>query len=156
MLLIITISVVQAQHRNISNSTLQDIIFFLSILTMKRTAVIKGLLFALLSSSLLTECDGAVLSRPTNEGFRINQVPYGTSSQNGPAALAAVYTKRGFQAPEYVQRAVSRAVQLGSDDASSGSVPALSQNVYDVAYKCPVTLGSSQVYLDFDSGSSDL
>ncbi|KAF9630915.1 Peptidase A1 [Lasiodiplodia theobromae] len=123
---------------------------------MKRTAVIKGLLFALLSSSFLTECDGAVLSRPTNEGFRINQVPYGTSSRNGPAALAAVYTKRGFQAPEYVQRAVSRAVQLGSDDASSGSVPALSQNVYDVAYKCPVTLGSSQVYLDFDSGSSDL
>jgi hypothetical protein len=79
--------------------------------------------------------------------FRINQVEAGASIKVGAVALQRAYHKYGKTAPQVVADAAAA--------ASSGTVVANPEQ-YDSEYLCPVTVGSTTMHLDFDTGSADL
>ncbi|WPG99461.1 Hypothetical protein R9X50_00227500 [Acrodontium crateriforme] len=86
----------------------------------------------------------------TPKTFRLNQVSAGKYHKSGPIALLNTYnrySKHIGPAPAHVVKA--------AQDAQEGSVAANPQ-AEDEAYVCPVTAGSSQLNLDFDTGSADL
>lgn len=82
--------------------------------------------------------------------FEVKQVAAGQIFKNGPMQMKKTYEKFanvGAVAPSEVLAAAAA--------QQSGEAPADPQQ-YDQAYLTPVTLGSSQLNLDFDTGSSDL
>lgn len=84
--------------------------------------------------------------------FQIKQVSSGQQYINGQLENMKTYDKFasvGAVAPAAVVSAAQKAAK------QQGSVTA-SPEQYDQAYLSPVTLGSSQVMLDFDTGSADL
>lgn len=100
------------------------------------------------SASLSLAAPAELVSRTT---FQIDQVAAGKTFKSGPQQLIKAYNKYakvGAQAPADVVNAAAAAVQ-------SGSVAANPEQ-YDESYLCPVTVGSSQLNLDFDTGSADL
>ena len=81
--------------------------------------------------------------------FEVNQVSVGTVLKNGPQELLRAYQKfahAGAVAPSDVVAAAAK---------QTGSVTATPEQ-FDQAYLCPVTVGNSQLNLDFDTGSADL
>ncbi|KIW03892.1 hypothetical protein, variant 2 [Verruconis gallopava] len=76
--------------------------------------------------------------------FRVEQVQGSTVLKNGAAAIQKAYVKYNKQTPANVAKA-----------AASGTVTANPEQ-YDSEYLCPVTVGSTTLNLDFDTGSADL
>jgi hypothetical protein len=74
----------------------------------------------------------------------INQVQVGSVPKVGAAALQKAFVKFGKPVPTTVAAA-----------AESGTVGANPEQ-YDAEYLCPVTVGSTTLNLDFDTGSADL
>jgi aspergillopepsin I len=77
--------------------------------------------------------------------FRLDQVVAGPSRKVGPVTLQRAYQKYSAAVPANVAAAA----------AVSGSVVATPEQ-YDSEYLCPVTIGSTTLNLDFDTGSADL
>src|SRR5271155_5461073 len=102
-------------------------------------------LAGLSSLAFASPIDNAVKRAPAS--FRINQVEAGASKKVGAIALQKAYHKYGKTAPQAVADAAAA--------ASSGTVAAKPEQ-YDSEYLCPVTVGSTTMHLDFDTGSADL
>ena len=105
-------------------------------------------------SAALVATASLALAAPANlvgrSTFEVKQVAAGKVFKNGPKQMMKTYQKYarvGAVAPSDVVIAAA-AVQ-------SGSVAADPQQ-YDEAYLSPVTVGNSQLMLDFDTGSADL
>lgn len=84
--------------------------------------------------------------------FQIKQVDNGQQYINGQLEMMKTYNKfadAGAVAPESVRSGAQKAAK------QQGSVKATPEQ-FDQAYVSPVTLGSSLVMLDFDTGSADL
>ena len=110
--------------------------------------------YTLFTSAALVASASLSLAAPANivarSGFEIKQVKVGTTVRNGPKDMMKTYNKfakNGAVAPADVVAAAA-AQQSGSVTASPV------QN--DSEYLCPVTIGNSQLTLDFDTGSADL
>lgn len=86
--------------------------------------------------------DNASIKAVRNKAFR----------PNGPAALAKAYRKFNSTVPQDVVSAMAR-----HNKRTTGSVVTTPQQ-YDSEYLCPVQIGrpAQTLYLDFDTGSSDL
>lgn len=78
--------------------------------------------------------------------FRLDQTVEKPFILSGPAAMAKTYAKYGKAVPDVIAAAAA---------SNAGTVPANPEE-YDSEYLCPVTVGSSTLNLDFDTGSSDL
>ena len=107
-----------------------------------------------LTSAALVATASLSLAAPANllrrNGFEVQQVAGPKYFMNGPMQMLSTYNKFahvGAKAPSEVIAAAAA--------AQSGEVTA-SPEQYDQAYLCPVTVGSSQLNLDFDTGSADL
>lgn len=94
------------------------------------------------------------LAAPANivgrSAFELKQVEHGKFYKNGPLQLLSAYEKYakvGAVAPSEV-KAAAAAQQTGEVAANPEQ--------YDAAYLSPVTIGDSEVNLDFDTGSADL
>jgi aspergillopepsin I len=90
--------------------------------------------------------------------FSVEQVPRSTYLKNGPEQKIKALRKHGKAVPQsLVEAAQNRASNtVVAAAAASGSVPAAPNDAYDSAYLSPVTIGSTTVHLDFDTGSADL
>jgi hypothetical protein len=99
----------------------------------------------LLAATALASVGAAV---PTKQGFSIPLVPKNsTTIPYGQHLTAKVYKKFGKDAPSHVVAAAA---------AVTGSVTATPEDAYDSEYLAPVTVGSTTLNLDFDTGSADL
>ncbi|KAK7703742.1 hypothetical protein SLS57_010779 [Botryosphaeria dothidea] len=78
--------------------------------------------------------------------FSFNQVFRGTVRKNGPIQMAKVYNKYKGTAPADVQSAAAA--------AATGTVAATPEDDYDSLYLCPVTVGGTELELDFDTPCS--
>ena len=99
------------------------------------------------SASLSFAAPSHIAGRST---FEVKQVAHGMVRKNGPQQMMKTYNKfakAGASPPYDVLQAAAA--------AQSGSVGADPQQ-YDQAYLSPVTVGDSDVVLDFDTGSADL
>jgi hypothetical protein len=91
--------------------------------------------------------------------FSVQQVPHGTYFKNGPAQKIKTLLKYGKEVPQSLQDAASKRAQQAdavSAESSTGSEPANPSDNYDSSYLSPVTVGSTTMDLDFDTGSADL
>lgn len=107
-----------------------------------------------MTSAALVASVSLALAAPANivgrSTFEVKQVEAGKKYLSGPLDMMRTYekySKVGAQAPEQVKVAAA---------AAQSGVVAASPQQYDQAYLSPVTLGKSQVMLDFDTGSADL
>ena len=107
-----------------------------------------------LTSAALVASASLSLAAPANifrrDAFEIIQVAGPKFFKNGPTQMLKTYNKFasvGAKAPSEVLAAAAA--------AQTGEVSANPEQ-YDQSYLCPVTVGSSQLNLDFDTGSADL
>ena len=107
-----------------------------------------------LTSAALVASASLSLAAPANlvprSAFEIKQIAGPKVFKNGPMQMMKTfnkYSRYGAKAPSEVQAAAAA--------AQSGEVSADPQQ-YDQAYLSPVTVGTSKVNLDFDTGSADL
>ena len=75
--------------------------------------------------------------------------------RTGPQQIAKTFRKFGKAVPENVLAAADNSATVQAE-ADTGSDPAVPSDQYDSSYLSPVTVGSSTVHLDFDTGSADL
>lgn len=92
--------------------------------------------------------------------FSVEQVHRTTYLKNGPAQKVKTLRKYGQPVPKSLL-AAAEAREASVDAfaaaaAASGSEPAVPSDEYDSSYLSPVTVGTTSVELDFDTGSSDL
>lgn len=113
---------------------------FLSPPTMPSLRSVTALA-ALLSVTLASPVDLNSLSK--RDTFSFKQVLRGTVKKNGPLQLAKAYSKYKGTAPSDVQSAAAAAV--------TGTVIATPEDEYDSLYLCPVTVGGTELQLDFDT-----
>lgn len=95
---------------------------------------------------------GAAVANPVDltkrETFSLTQVSKGVQLKSGPIQMAKTYQKYQVEIPSDVQAAAAAAV--------TGSATATPEDAYDSLYLTPVTVGTTQMMLDFDTGSADL
>ncbi|GME25060.1 Peptidase A1 [Neofusicoccum parvum] len=103
-------------------------------------------LAALTGVTLASPVDLASLEK--RDTFSFNQVLRGTVRKNGPIQMSKVYQKYKGTAPSDVKAAAAA--------AATGTVAATPEDEYDSLYLCPVTVGGTELELDFDTGSADL
>lgn len=107
---------------------------------------------------------GAAVSSPIEKpssAFSVQQVQRSVFLKNGPALKVKTLEKFGKPVPQSLRdAAATRAADAETISSSAvddnGSDPAVPSDQYDSSYLSPVTLGSNQVQLDFDTGSADL
>lgn len=92
------------------------------------------------------------------EKFTVHQVQRGTFLKNGAADKVKTLLKYGKAVPKELQTAADNRANAAtvSIESNTGSEPANPSDQYDSSYLSPVTIGSTEVQLDFDTGSSDL
>jgi hypothetical protein len=73
----------------------------------------------------------------------------------GAAQVVKTLRKYGKTVPESLIAAADASATVQAD-ADTGTDPAVPSDQYDSSYLSPVTVGSSTVHLDFDTGSADL
>jgi aspergillopepsin I len=116
--------------------------------------------FAQLTAALAFASTVVATPVQLNKGtsFSVEQVPRSTYLKNGPEQKIKALRKHGKAVPQsLIEAAQNRASNtVVAAAAASGSVPATPNDEYDSAYLSPVTVGSTTVHLDFDTGSSDL
>ncbi|KAL6705576.1 Aspartic protease snp2 [Coniothyrium glycines] len=88
--------------------------------------------------------------------FTVQQVHRGTFLKNGALDKVKVLRKYGKPVPQHLQDAADNRANAVTIEATSGSEPANPSDQYDSSYLSPVTVGTTEVQLDFDTGSSDL
>jgi hypothetical protein len=93
--------------------------------------------------------------------FSVEQVPRSIHLKNGPQQKVKALRKHGKAVPEHLIQAADLRASMADSSvvtaaAADGTVPAVPNDEYDSAYLSPVTVGSTTVHLDFDTGSSDL
>lgn len=110
--------------------------------------------YSFFTAAALVASASLSLAAPRNvvgrSSFEVKQVAAGKVRKNGPLQMLKTYqkfAKVGAVAPADVVAAAAA--------QQSGTVQADPQQ-YDQAYLSPVTLGNSELVLDFDTGSSDL
>jgi len=115
--------------------------------------------FATLTAALAFT--GAAIANPVSlnkRGFTVDQVERKVYVKNGPAQFIKTLRKFGKPIPDSLQKAAD--IGPSDDDVSAlaenGTAPAVPGDEYDSLYLSPVTLGSTTVHLDFDTGSADL
>jgi hypothetical protein len=102
---------------------------------------------------------GAVSATPVQkrDAFSVEQVHHKTFLKNGPAQVAKTLRKFNKPVPAHVLAAAEdRAGVFTTEAVGDGSAPAVPGDNYDSSYLSPVTIGNTQVHLDFDTGSADL
>ncbi|KAH7406970.1 aspartic peptidase domain-containing protein [Phaeosphaeria sp. MPI-PUGE-AT-0046c] len=111
--------------------------------------------FAYLTAALALTSSVAANPVQKRDAFSVEQVARGTYRKNGPQQVVKTLRKFGKTVPANLLAAAENAatVQIESD---TGSDPAVPSDQYDSSYLSPVTVGSSTVHLDFDTGSADL
>ncbi|KZM20428.1 Aspergillopepsin I [Ascochyta rabiei] len=87
--------------------------------------------------------------------FSVEQVKHKLQLKNGPAQIAKALRKHNKAVPAHIQSAADARANTASA-VISGSEPANPNSDYDESYLSPVTVGTTNVNLDFDTGSSDL
>ena len=102
-----------------------------------------------LSAAALMALTATAMAGPIEKrgSHTVSQVSRGSAFKNGAIEVAKAHEKFGKPIPAHVLKAAKA--------AASGTVVA-SPLQYDEAYTCPVTAGSSNLHLDFDTGSADL
>jgi aspergillopepsin I len=108
-----------------------------------------------LTSAALVASASLSLAAPANQHirrgtFEVKQVAHGKVFKNGPQNMLNTYKKIA-----HVGAVAPSEVVIAAAAAQTGEVSATPQQ-YDQAYLCPVTVGSNQLMLDFDTGSADL
>jgi hypothetical protein len=110
---------------------------------------IKSLLLAIAASAALAAPSPAGLS--TTKSFSVKQVKANTKPLKHPlSAMVNAHMRYSGKIPEHLELAVA-----GSKAGNDGSAVATPQS-NDREYTVPVQIGGQTVYLDFDTGSSDL
>jgi hypothetical protein len=105
---------------------------------------------------------GAVVATPVQlekrKAFSVGQVERSTYLKIGPEQMAKTLRKYGKAVPQTLLDAAANyaSVTEAAAAAESGTAPAVPGDQYDSLYLSPVTVGSSTLHLDFDTGSSDL
>lgn len=87
--------------------------------------------------------------------FSVQQVERTTYLKNGAEQKVKTLRKYGKPVPQSLLDAVENAAVFSIEDVN-GSAPAVPGDQYDSLYLSPVTIGSTTLQLDFDTGSSDL
>jgi hypothetical protein len=120
-----------------------------------------------MSSTYLTYVTAAlalansVVSTPIErrDAFSVKQVAHGKYWKNGANEKIKVLRKYGKPVPQELidtAAAASAQVEAAAAGTSTGTDPAVPSDEYDSSYLSPVTVGTTTVHLDFDTGSSDL
>ncbi|KAF2827990.1 Asp-domain-containing protein [Ophiobolus disseminans] len=103
---------------------------------------------------------GAVVASPVQlekrQKFTVEQVKRSVYLKNGPEQVAKTLRKYGKVVPQNILDAAAASHADFEAAATNGSAPAVPSDQYDSLYLSPVTVGSSTLHLDFDTGSSDL
>ncbi|KAJ4339987.1 Aspartic protease snp2 [Didymella glomerata] len=113
--------------------------------------------FTYLTAALALTSAVAATPVQKRDAFSVEQVQHSVHLKNGPAQIAKTLRKYGKAVPLHIQKAAdARANAVDAAAASSGSEPANPSDQYDSSYLSPVTIGSTTLHLDFDTGSADL
>ncbi|KAJ4309739.1 Aspartic protease snp2 [Neodidymelliopsis sp. IMI 364377] len=101
---------------------------------------------------------GAVVATPVQkrDAFSVEQVKHNIYLKNGPGQVAKTLRKYGKVVPQHIQAAADNRANTVTALATTGSEPANPSDDYDSSYLSPVTIGTTTVNLDFDTGSADL
>lgn len=93
---------------------------------------------------------GAVAANPIEKRktFSVHQVERGVFAKNGAQSKVNTLRKFGKAVPDHVLAAAAA--------GPSGTAPAVPSDDYDSSYLSPVTIGTTTLQLDFDTGSADL
>lgn len=102
-------------------------------------------------AGLVSLAVGSPLAQPEkrSHSFKVDQVTSAKKTlRSGPIQVQKTLNKFGVTVPESINAAAAAAAQQGSVSATPEQ--------YDSEYLCPVTVGSTTLNLDFDTGSADL
>lgn len=111
--------------------------------------------FTYLTAALALTSTIAATPVQKRDAFSVEQVKHSVHLKNGPAQVAKTLRKYGKVVPEHIQAAADARANTVTA-AATGSEPANPSDEYDSSYLSPVTIGSTTVNLDFDTGSADL
>ncbi|KAF9695362.1 hypothetical protein EKO04_006446 [Ascochyta lentis] len=112
--------------------------------------------FTYLTAALALTSAVAATPVQKRDAFSVEQVKHKLQLKNGPAQIAKALRKHSKAVPEHIQSAADARANTVSVAATTGSEPANPSDDYDVSYLSPVTIGTTNVNLDFDTGSADL
>jgi hypothetical protein len=87
--------------------------------------------------------------------FKMQCIRIKSNDITGPAQMVKTLQKYGKVVPQSLQAAAENNAAVHAD-TNTGSDPAVPTDQYDTAYLSPVTIGSSTLHLEFDTGSADL
>ncbi|KAJ8117162.1 hypothetical protein OPT61_g1587 [Boeremia exigua] len=112
--------------------------------------------FTYLTAALALASAVAATPVQKRDAFSVQQVKHNIHLKNGPGQVAKTLRKYGKVVPQHIQAAADARANTIAALATSGSEPANPSDEYDSSYLSPVTIGSTTVNLDFDTGSADL
>ncbi|KAJ4983275.1 endothiapepsin [Stagonosporopsis vannaccii] len=112
--------------------------------------------FTYLTAALALTSAVAATPVQKRDAFSVQQVKHNIHLKNGPGQVAKTLRKYGKAVPEHIQAAANARAETVTALATTGSEPANPSDEYDSSYLSPVTIGTTTVNLDFDTGSADL